>query len=81
MFPDTCSRGHFFLFWYVELVPRVCLHISVNPIRSLLQCNFINQMILYVNLDVYSIMYVLNPIICGLFVLVFLANVNVCGIL
>jgi hypothetical protein len=35
MFPDTCWYGqifllYFFFFWYVELVPRACLHLSVT---------------------------------------------------
>jgi hypothetical protein len=31
MFPDIHWYGHFFLFWYVELMPRVCQHLSVIP--------------------------------------------------
>jgi hypothetical protein len=31
IFPDTYWYGYFFLFWYVELVPKVCLHLSVTP--------------------------------------------------
>jgi hypothetical protein len=30
MFPDTCWYGYFFLFWYLELVPKICLHFSVT---------------------------------------------------
>jgi hypothetical protein len=30
MFPGTYCYGHFFLFWYVELVSKVCLHLSVT---------------------------------------------------
>jgi hypothetical protein len=30
MFPDTCLYGHFFWFWYVELVPKVCPHLSLT---------------------------------------------------
>jgi hypothetical protein len=30
MFPDICRYGHFFMFWYVELVLTVCLRLSVT---------------------------------------------------
>jgi hypothetical protein len=30
MFPDTCRYGYFFLFWYVELRPKFCPHLSVT---------------------------------------------------
>jgi hypothetical protein len=30
MFPDTCLYGRFFLFSYVELVPKICPHLSVT---------------------------------------------------
>jgi hypothetical protein len=30
MSAGTCWYGHFFSFWYMERVPRVCLHLSVT---------------------------------------------------
>jgi hypothetical protein len=31
MFLDTCRYVHFYLFWYVELVPKGCHQLSVTP--------------------------------------------------
>jgi hypothetical protein len=30
MFPNTCCYGHFFLFRCVDLVPKICAHLSVT---------------------------------------------------
>jgi hypothetical protein len=30
MFQDTCWYAEFFLFWYVELMPKVCSHVSLT---------------------------------------------------
>jgi hypothetical protein len=32
MFQDTCWYGYSFLFWYVELIPKICPHVSLHSI-------------------------------------------------
>jgi hypothetical protein len=34
MFPNACSYGNFFLFWYMELVSKVCLHLLVTRVYN-----------------------------------------------
>jgi hypothetical protein len=45
MFPDTWWYGHFFLVWYVELVPKICPRLSVT--LSVFNCGCFSYCQLY----------------------------------